>query len=179
MLTSMEIDTARNEAISMLAAAGIELTSEEKSGMEVADFGLGNLRASGLQIVVYVNTSRCCAKELVMSPRQTCPQHIHPPVGSDPGKEETFRCRWGEVYLYVPGEPSSVPACAPPTGHESYYTVWHEIKLTPGQQYTILPGTPHWFQSGDRGAIVSEFSTTSRDEFDIFEDPGIIRVPVN
>ncbi len=177
MMTQIEIDNARDEAISMLRAADIRLTNEEQASIEIADFGLGNLRISGLQIVVYVNTTRCCAKELVMFPRQTCPQHIHPPVGNDPGKEETFRCRWGEVYLYVPGEPTPSPSCAAPAGHEPFYTIWHEVKLKPGDQYTILPGTPHWFQSGSEGAIVSEFSTTSRDEYDIFQDPAIVRVP--
>ena len=39
----------------------------------------------------------CCAKELILMPRQTCPEHWHPPVGGEPGKEETFRCRWGEI----------------------------------------------------------------------------------
>ena len=49
--------------------------------------------------------------------------------------------------------------------------------VSPGDQYTIPPNTLHWFQSGDEGAIVSEFSSTSRDESDIFTDPRIKRVP--
>ena len=47
-----------------------------------------------------------------------------------------------------------------------------------GEQYTIYPGTLHWFTAGDEGAVVSEFSTTSRDETDIFTDPAIQRAPV-
>ena len=34
------------------------------------------------------------------------------------------------------------------------------------------------FQSGPEGAIVSEFSTPSHDELDIFTDPRIDRMPV-
>ena len=34
----------------------------------------------------------------------------------------------------------------------------------------------HWFQAGDEGAIVSEFSTRSRDEYDIFSEAAIKRV---
>jgi D-lyxose ketol-isomerase len=49
--------------------------------------------------------------------------------------------------------------------------------LQPGEQYTIPPNTLHWFQAGDEGAIVSEFSSPSRDEFDIFTDPRIVRIP--
>jgi D-lyxose ketol-isomerase len=64
-----------------------------------------------------------------------------------------------------------------PEGSESYYTVFHELELSPGEQYTIPPNTLHWFQAGDEGAVVSEFSSTSRDEFDIFTDPRIERIP--
>jgi D-lyxose ketol-isomerase len=113
----------------------------------------------------------------VLFPRQTCPEHYHPPVEGEPGKEETFRCRWGEVYLYVPGEPTPNPKARPPKGREQTYNVWHEIVLRAGDQYTLMPNTPHWFQSGDEGAVVSEFSTRSRDESDIFTDPQIQRAP--
>jgi len=47
-----------------------------------------------------------CDENRVLFPRQTCPEHRHPPVGNEPGKEETFRCRWGVVYLYVAGTPA-------------------------------------------------------------------------
>jgi D-lyxose ketol-isomerase len=61
----------------------------------------------------------------------------------------------------VPAEPAASGA----------YTVWHEIVLDPGAQHTIPPGTLHWFQAGPDGAVVSEFSTESRDELDVFTDP--------
>jgi D-lyxose ketol-isomerase len=139
----------------MLGEAGIVLTAAERESIEVADFGLGRLEEVGLQIVVYVNTERVCAKELVLLPRQICPEHRHPPVGTDPGKEETFRCRLGLVRLHIDGE--------------------GEIVLRPGEQWTIPPDTLHWFQAGDEGAVVSEFSTRSRDETDVFTDPRIVR----
>lgn len=178
MLTHEERNRAIHRATQYLDRACIVLTPEEVENLEVADFGLGDLERTGLEIVVYVNTSRCCAKELVLFPRQTCPEHRHPPVDGDPGKEETFRCRFGTVYLYVPGEPAPNPKARPPAGDEAYYTVFHEIELKPGQQYTLQPNTPHWFQAGADGAVVSEFSTTSRDGTDIFTDPRIRRVPV-
>jgi len=56
---------------------------------------------------------------------------------------------------------------------EQYFTSRHQIILHPGDQYTIYPNTLHWFQSGEEGCIVSEFSTKSRDEFDIYTDPRI------
>jgi D-lyxose ketol-isomerase len=174
-----QLESARDRTRSMLAAAGIILTPAESSAIEVADLGLGHLDEEGLQIVVYINNDRYCAKELVLFPRQTCPEHRHPPVGSDPGKTETFRVRRGGVWLYVDGggaQTSPIHARVPQASRE-HYTVFHEIELRPGDQYTIPPNTPHWFQSGDEGAVVSEFSSTSRDEFDIFTDPRIRRVP--
>jgi D-lyxose ketol-isomerase len=170
---------ARARAGEYLARAGVTLTPAEARGIEVADFGLGELERTGLELITYVNTERVCAKELVLFPRQICPEHLHPSVDGEPGKEETFRCRWGEVYLYVPGEPVAPDEALarPPAGREATYTVWHEVVLRPGEQYTIYPETPHWFQAGDQGAVVSEFSTRSRDEADIFTDPQIRRIP--
>ena len=146
---------ARERAAAMLARAGIVLTPAERDAIEVTDLGLGRLEETGLQLLTYVNTERVCAKELVLFPRQICPEHRHPPVGDDPGKEETFRCRTGVVHLHV-------------EGHE-------EIVLRPGEQFTIPPNTLHWFQAGEDGAIVSEFSTRSTDEHDVFTDPEIVR----
>ena len=110
-----------------------------------------------------------------MTPHMTCPEHRHPPIDTQPGKEETFRCRSGEVYLYVEGSVTENPCCQPPDAPDGAYTVFHEIVLRPGEQYTLSPNTKHWFQSGKDGAIVSEFSTRSRDDADIFTDSRIIR----
>ncbi len=165
------------KAALMLKRSGIVITPQEYRSFEVADFGLGELEKTGLEIITYVNTDRVCAKEIVMFPRQTCPEHWHPTNGPKFGKEETFRCRWGTVYLYVPGTPTPNPACRPPAGSEAYYRMRHEVVLNGGEQYTLYPDTPHWFQAGPDGAIVSEFSTRSTDDEDRFTDPRIKRAP--
>ena len=151
----MTENEARERAAAMLDEAGIVLTPNERESIEIADFGLGRFEEIGLQIVVYVNTDRVCAKELVLFPHQRCPEHRHPPVEGEPGKEETFRVRRGVVHLHVDGI--------------------GDILLAPGEQYTVPPDTLHSFEAGDEGAIVSEFSTTSRDALDVFTDPGIVR----
>jgi len=161
----------------MLASAGIVVTDAERAAIEIADFGLSRFDELGLVLLVYVNTDRVCAKELVLFPRQTCPEHRHPPHEGSPGKEETFRCRSGRVFLYLEGPPAASPSCRPP-GDGSAFTVWSEIPLGPGEQRTIPPDTLHWFQAGDEGAVVSEFSTTSRDDLDVFTDPRISRATV-
>ena len=177
MLTQSQLRNTQARAAEMLEQAGIVLTPEERAHIEVADFGLEDLARTGLTLVVYVNTDRYCAKELVLFPRQTCPEHRHPPVLGEPGKQETFRCRWGVVYLYVEGASKEGIQARIPEGDETYYIVFHEIELHPGEQYIIPSDTLHWFQAGDEGAVVSEFSSTSRDEYDIWTDPRIKRIP--
>ena len=157
MITPEELREAQAYAAERLEAAGVSLTDEERGAIEVADFGLSRLHATGLMLLVYVNTGRYCAKELVLYPGQECPEHRHPPFDGTPGKEETFRCRAGVVHLRVAGE---------------------ELVLRPGDQYTISPDTLHSFRAGPDGAVVSEFSSTSRDELDLFTDPDVRRETV-
>jgi D-lyxose ketol-isomerase len=173
MLRRQKLTAAKERTAEVLARAGVALTEAEVGAIEVADFGLSRLDEFGLQIVVYVNTERVCAKELVLFPRQLCPEHRHPPFDGTPGKEETFRCRAGVVFLYTEGDPTARPAARVPS--DGVLTVWHETVLEPGEQYTIPPDTLHWFQAGDEGAVVSEFSTQSRDDLDVFSDPRIRR----
>src|SRR5579862_1763567 len=131
MINTKQYQEAVERSADLLKRAGVFITPEEYERLEVADFGLGELEKTGLQILTYVNTDRVCAKELMMFPGQTCPEHWHPTIGEKLGKEETFRCRWGAVSLYVPGEPGRSPRCHPPRGSEAYYTVGHEIYLEP------------------------------------------------
>jgi D-lyxose ketol-isomerase len=170
-----EFIAAQESARKMLKDAGIAITAEESANIEIADFGLNRLESEGLEIVTYENNTRYCAKELMLFPFQTCPEHKHPPIQDRAGKQETFRCRKGEVYLYISGEPVPSPKAKVPG---EFYTVFHEIILKPGEQFTISPETLHWFQAGSEGAIVSEFSSPSVDEADIFTDPNIKRMPV-
>lgn len=134
-----EANKVRKKAAKLLKKARIVITPEELDNMEVADFGLQDIK--------------------------------------NIGKQETFRCRWGEAYLYAPGEPTPNPRAKIPEKYRNFFTVWREIILRPGDQYTLPPNTLHWFQAGDKGAVVLEFSSTSTDENDIFTDLRIQRIP--
>lgn len=173
MICNEQYENAIKKSLVFYEKANIILTNDEKTKIEVVDFGLNDLENTGLQILTYVNTDRCCAKEMVLFPNQTCPEHRHPDINGQKGKEETFRCRWGKVFLYVEGE-NTIKKSVPPEG---VYTVFHEIELSPGEQYTIYPNTKHWFKAGTEGAVISEFSTKSVDEADIFTDGNIRRIP--
>jgi D-lyxose ketol-isomerase len=178
MITKEKWQEARERSLELFKKAKIMLTQKEEANIEVADFGLGRLDELGLELVAYLNTERVCAKELVLFPNQICPEHRHPAINGSLGKEETFRCRWGKVFLYVPGKAAPHPFGTPPLDKKSYFTVWNEIILNPGEQYVLHPNTLHWFQAGMEGAVVSEFSSHNQDETDIFTDPGIKRVPI-
>lgn len=177
MITEEKAKKVKLKALKYFEKANIVLTQSEKDNMEIADFGLGDIENTGLQLVTYVNNNNYCAKEMVLFPDQTCPEHKHPPRNESSGKQETFRCRLGKVYLYVEGKKRGERTVDPPEEDRKYYTVSKEIVLNPGEQYTISPNTLHWFKAGKDGAVVSEFSSPSDDESDVFTDPRIKRIP--
>ncbi|MFN2220966.1 MAG: D-lyxose/D-mannose family sugar isomerase, partial [Candidatus Promineifilaceae bacterium] len=74
MIKRSEVRQLQARAAAMLDEEGIELTDEERNNIEVAEFGLGEVERTGLELVVYVNTDRYCAKELILFPGQTCPE---------------------------------------------------------------------------------------------------------
>ncbi len=94
---------------------------------------------------------------------------------ASPERWRRFAAAGARFFLYVEGKGPKKTKAKVPKGSEAYYTVFHEIVLKPGQQYTIPPNVKHWFQAGRKGAVVSEFSSRSRDEFDIFTDPRVER----
>lgn len=176
MLDEKDVARYRVMAADLLRRASVPISRTELEGLELAEMGLGHFETEGLALVVYVNNDRYCAKELILLPHQTCPEHRHPPVGNDPGKRETFRVKHGLIYLHVEGERTPWRATPP---KPEVYTAAREIVLGPGDQYTIEPNTLHWFQAGPEGAVVSEFSSTSRDEHDVFTDPAVARMDLS
>ena len=175
MITRSAYERARRRAGEMIQQAGILARPDELAAIEVADLGLSMLDAIGLQIMTLVNTPAIGAKVLVLLPGQVFAEHRHPPLGDYPGKEETFRCQWGELDLYVPGAPTAQPVAAPPAERARYFTAAHEIRLRPGEQYTVAPDTWHWFAAGPAGAVAWSFSPQATDAQDQFVDPQAVR----
>jgi len=177
MISAKQKTEYSEKVLGYLSKINVVLADKEKENIEIADFGLGRLEEIGLQIITYINTDKYCAKELILMPNQICPEHRHPNTESSQGKQETFRCRWGQVYLFIPGEPTPSPKGHPPNDKIQYFTAKKQIILNPGEQFTIPSDTLHWFQAGPEGSVISEFSMTSDDEADIFTDPEIKRKP--
>jgi D-lyxose ketol-isomerase len=90
VITRKEQISARQRAAELIRQAGIAISDEEAATIEVGDFGLSNLEREGGQMLTLVQTERISVKILVLFPNQTLPEHWHPPVGDDPGKEETI-----------------------------------------------------------------------------------------
>lgn len=174
MIKRSDYVRAQQQAAGMIRQAGIKLTDAEARKIEVVDFGLGQLEIEGVQVLTFFATERISAKLLVMFPNQTEPEHWHPPVGDDPGKEETIRVISGTLNFYVPGADTLRQGWVP-AGKETCYACRHEIVMRPCDQLTLPPGTKHWFQAPDEGAVFYSFSTCVRDGLDRFSDPAIVR----
>lgn len=175
MITKSEQREAQQRAATMMREAGIQILDAEIDKIEVVDFGLSQLSVEGVQVLTMVNTDRLAAKVLVMFPNQTEPEHWHPKVGDDPGKQETIRHIWGDLRFYVEGPDTLREGFIVP-GKDEVYTLRNEIVLQPGDQLTFEPYEKHWFQGGPRGAVLYSFSTTVRDGLDGFTDPAIQRL---
>lgn len=175
MITKEQQKTAQKRAAEMIRQAGIKITEKEANSVGIVDFGLSNLEKEGVQVLTLIQTERISVKVLVLFPNQTEPEHWHPPVGDDPGKEETVRVISGIVYFYIPGEDTLKKGFIP-EGKEDYYTMRKEIVMKPSDQITLAPGEKHWFQARDKGAVMYSFSTIARDALDQFTDPDIVRI---
>ncbi len=177
MIKRSEYERVQEQAAAAIRAAGIQLTAAEAARIEVVDFGLSHVAVEGVQVFTMFATERISAKVLVMLPHQTEPEHWHPPVGGDPGKEETIRVIAGTLLFFIPG-PDTMREGWVPAGKAGCYSCRHEIVLKPCDQLTLPPGTKHWFQARDGGAVFYSFSTCVRDGLDRFTDPAIVRQTV-
>ncbi len=175
MITRAEQAEAQRHAAEMIRRAGITITDAEANSIEVVDFGLSNLDREGVQVLTLVQTERISVKVLVLLPNQTEPEHWHPPVGNDPGKEETVRIIAGTVYFYIPGEDTFIKGFIV-EGKDDCYTMRKEVVMQPSDQITLASGKKHWFQTRESGAVMYSFSTIARDALDQFTDPKIIRI---
>ena len=151
MLFRMEKEGARKKAYLVMMGSGVRVTEKEMENLLVEDYGCNNLKTIGSQRVVYLNDA-VYAAEVVLFPGQTRPELRHP------GRDVTFRCREGKVYVYTEGE-QPVPIKAKlPKGKNLDFTVFCETELNPGEQITIPAGKKYWLQGAENGALLLELS---------------------
>ncbi|MEZ5275642.1 MAG: hypothetical protein R3F07_04605 [Opitutaceae bacterium] len=166
-----------DRALDLLRHVEFPLTAADRAELKVNDFGLGDLRHEGFVFADLLRTDRVRVVILILLPRQTLPEHRHPPYPGESGKEETLRCLWGETRLYLPGEPNN-PEILVPRGKDAFYTSRHEVILRPGEQYSVLPDVPHWFQGGPEGTVFLTFQNRVNEDHNIFTDPGSTGCPI-
>ncbi|MFS4467946.1 D-lyxose/D-mannose family sugar isomerase [Maribacter sp. 2210JD10-5] len=174
MITKEDFKEVCETSIKMIEDAGLLLTEVDKSKMTAADFGLNHIKKEGVQILTMFQTERIAGKILVLLPNQTEPEHWHPTVGDDAGKEEVIRAISGNLRFYIPGKDTFKEGFIV-DGKEECYTMRNEIVMKPGDQLVLPAGTKHWFQAGEEGAVMYSFSTTVTDLNDQFTDPDIVR----
>lgn len=175
MITRSEYSQAQQSAKNLIKKTGVFIREMEFDQIAVADFGLGDLKNYGAQILTLVNTEKFAAKLIAMHPFQILPEHWHPKIGKYKGKEEILRVEWGELYMYSPGIACPNPKAKIPQERKKYFKFWNETIMIPGDMLTFPPLTPHWFQAGPEGVVVWSFSTQVLDLKDEFTDPMIIR----
>jgi D-lyxose ketol-isomerase len=173
---SLEMESALADARSLIHRSGLILSAEENAALQANDFGLGRFRTEGFVFVDLLRSERIRITLLILLSNQTLPEHLHPAYGKEPGKEETLRCLWGETRVVVPGSPT--PGLRIPAGKESVYHERHAVMLCPGEQYTLPPGTRHWFQAGPKGSVNLAFQNRVDETQNIFSQPnGVCPVP--
>jgi D-lyxose ketol-isomerase len=174
MITRSQEKALRLQAAKILKKTGFPVTQQELDTIAVADFGLNHPEIEGAQILTLFATERISAKLIVLFANQILPEHWHPPVGDDPGKEEILRGYWGTVRYFEQGE-EPVDYSLVPEGKNHCFTCGNRLDLTPGDQVIIPPGVKHWMQGGNEGGVVISFSTCVRDILDQFTDTDVIR----
>lgn len=170
-----EFEAAQKKAAEMIMESGIQISQNEALTIDVVDFGLNDLKQEGAQIMTLVQTERIGIKIIALFPSQTLPEHWHPRVGDDPGKEETIRVVKGVLYLYQPGA-DTLKHGTIPENKEKVYTCRNESVMKENDQVTLKPGVKHWFRAGSEGVVIYSYSTIARDILDKFTDPEVIRI---
>ncbi|PKL06658.1 MAG: D-lyxose/D-mannose family sugar isomerase, partial [Spirochaetae bacterium HGW-Spirochaetae-9] len=143
MITRTQERALSARAREILRKMAFPLASEELDHIAVADFGLSRPEREGAQILTLFATERISAKLIVLLPGQILPEHWHPPVGADPGKEEILRGYWGEVLYFDEGEANLDTGEFPPD-KAGCYSCRSRRDLGPGDQVIIPPGRKHW-----------------------------------
>lgn len=173
-----QIAMGREKARQMIQQAQVNVSAQELDGMEITDFGLDYWPVEGAQIVTLLNTQNVGMKIICLFKGQSLPEHWHTGEGTYPGKEETLRVISGSLRLGLEGSPTLAESELP-AGKPHCYTCRHVVLLAQTQQITLLPGSKHWMQGGEEGAVVYSISTMATCARDPFTDPNVRRFPPN
>ena len=75
-MTEEFITEKQHLAAKTMRDAGIAVTAAEENNIEICDYDLGRYDEIGTAILIYVNTDRCCGKEMVLEGDSFAPSII-------------------------------------------------------------------------------------------------------
>jgi len=174
MLDQDQVRTIEQQVIDMIERkGGFALTDDEKASVSVVGFGHEDFFSCGAAVIDTVMHPRYGGRLIAFLPNQWLPEHWHPDAPGEAGKEETFRVLWGQVSLFVPGEPTPGALERIPGGRGDSFTSRHEVVLKRAEQRTAPRGEKHWLAAGPEGAVALEISSAVRDSYDQLTDPSL------
>ncbi len=176
-MDTSQIKVVTDKAKALIKRSGLILSEHDWQQFAVNDFGLGDIYREGLLFVDILRSDRLRITVIVLLPHQSIPQHRHPSYDTESGKEETLRVLYGHTQVFIEGTQNNTHAPIP-SEKEAYYTVKHKIALDAGQQYTVPPGTKHWFQAGPEGSVNMTFQNRVDETKNIFDDPNSLGCPI-
>lgn len=140
------------------------------------DFGLGRFTEVGMAGIFWVNNleDNYFGHEIYLLPGQRIPEHGHDKTDKAGPKLEAWMPRYGMIYIYGEGHPTPGADADIPEADKQYWIAKTKKKLMPGEVGKLqAAGTMHWMQSGDEGAIVSEFATYHDGDGLKFSNPNV------
>jgi D-lyxose ketol-isomerase len=175
--TKADLNAILGRATAMIETAGFVLTEAERRSLAVDDFGLGNIAAEGFVFTDLFRSAKVRFTLFVLLPGQSLPEHYHPSYDGETGKEETLRVLHGETRINIPGTVNNDEMHIP-SGKSDFYKTRHEVRLTQGEQYTLDPPIPHWFQGGPEGSVNITIQNRVDETRNVFTDPDSTGCPI-
>jgi len=169
-------EAAKSAYLAFMKQNGYPVSENLRENMWVSDFGLGNFVEVGMAGMFWVRNQvdNYSALEMIMLPGQMVPQHQHLKTPIAAPKMESWHVRYGSIYTYGEGTPTSPMKAKIPALEAPYVTVKHEKILNVGEVTGITKAYQlHWMEAGSEGAIITEYSTFHDGNAVKFTDPHI------
>lgn len=178
MLDKEQCVSVMSQVKEIIQKSKLNVTNCELMKIQVTDFGLGDLKQYGAQIITLSDTDLIGVKLIVLLPDQILPEHYHPRVDEYMGKQEIVRGEWGQTFVYDEGTANDFGKQRVSSELENY-TAFNETLLGRAEQLLIEPRTKHWFMGGPEGSIIWSFSSKVLDKNDVFTNKSVKRDSVS
>ena len=140
------------------------------------DFGLGRFSEVGMAGIFWVNNLKdnYFGHEIYLLPGQRIPEHGHDKTVKAEPKMEAWQVRYGMVYIYGQGQPTSDADADIPQAEKPYWKAKCKKLLLPGQVGKLETAeSMHWMMAGPEGAIVTEYATYHDGDALKFSNPNV------